>query len=158
MKKIIIMTLFCFMGVLNGYSQTEKMSAAELNFRSGVEKFLKEEGFFPTIDDDDNSLNFKKEGERYWLTVEDNEPYYIRLHKVGYTTKTANRKILLEACNNTNMNIRCGKACALNESVSFIVEFYCYSLEGFKNTFYNNMRAVDRVKSSTSEYYNEHDK
>lgn len=158
MKKLIILTAMCVMGLLDICAQTSKMTAAELKFRSQIEQFLKEEGYVPTIDDDDNSLNFKKEGSRYWLTVEDDDPYYIRLHKSGFTMKDINRKLILEACNYANVNKRCGKACINDDSVVFTVEFYCHSLEGFKNTFYDNMRAVDNAKKATSDYYNEHDK
>ena len=158
MKKLIILSLCCFLGIQNGFSQKSKMSSAELKYRNSIEQFLKEEGYVPTIDDDDNSLNFKKEGSRYWLTVQGDDPYYIRLHKSGFTMEGTNRTLILEACNYANMNKRCGKACVDDDSVIFIVEFYCHSLEGFKNTFYDNMRAVDSVKKATSDYYNEHDK
>lgn len=158
MKKLIILLLCCITGMQNGYSQNSEMSSAELKFRNSIEQFLKEEGFVPTIDDDDDSLNFKKEGSRYWLTVQEDDPYYIRLHKSGFTMEDTNRKLILEACNNTNMSKRCGKACVGAKSVSFVVEFYCHSIEGFKNTFYDNMRAVDLVIKATSDYYNEHNK
>lgn len=158
MKKLFFLSICCIMGVLDAYSQNSGMSSSELKFRNGIERFLKEEGYVPTIDDSDNSLNFKKEGSRYWLTVQGEDPYYIRLHLSGFTMEDTNRKIILEACNYANMNKRCGKACIDDDSVFFIVEFYCHSLEGFKNTFYDNMRALDNVKKATSTYYNEHDK
>jgi hypothetical protein len=158
MKKLIILLLCCITGIQNGFSQKSEMSSAELKFRNSIEQFLKEEGFVPTIDDDDNSLNFKKEGSRYWLTVQEDNPYYIRLHKSGFTMKDTNRTLMLEACNYANANKRCGKACVGAESVFFVVECYCHSIGGFKNTFYDNMRAVDRMKTTTSDYYNEHDK
>ena len=158
MKKVVILFLLCLFGIHNMYSQKSKMTSEELKYRSSIEQFLKEEGYVPTIDDDDNSLNFKKGGNRYWLTVKDNDPYYIQLNRSGFTMEGTNRKLILEACNYANMNKRCGKACVDNNAVVFTVEFYSHSIEGFKQTFYDNMQAVDSVREAVSDYYNEHDK
>lgn len=158
MKKIVILSLLCLFGIHDMFAQNSKMTSEELKYRSSIQQFLKEEGYVPTIDDDDNSLNFKKEGNRYWLTVKGDNPYYIRLHRSGFTMEGTNRKLILEACNFANMNRRCGKACVDDDSVVFTVEFYCHSIEGFKHTFYDNMRAVDGVREAVSNYYNEHDK
>lgn len=156
MKKVIVLSLFCMMGILNGYSQGSKMTPDELRFRNSIEQFLKEEGYIPTIDDDDNSLNYKKEGNRYWITVKGDAPYYIQLNRSGFSMDDVDRKLILEACNEANMNKRCGKACVSSSSVVFTVEFYCYSIDAFKAAFYDNMRAVDSVRKATSDYYNEH--
>ena len=156
MKKIATL-LFCLVGILNSYAQSSELTSEELKYRNSIEQFLKEEGYVPTIDNDDNSLNFKKEGSRYWITVQGNDPSYIQLHKSGFTMNDANRKLMLEACNYANMNKRCGKACVGKESVVFTVEFYSNSIESFKYTFYDNMRAVDRIKETVKEYYNERD-
>ena len=158
MKKIALLSLLCFFGLHKMYAQNSKMTSEELKYRSSIEQFLKEEGYVPTIDDDDNSLNFKKEGNRYWLTVKGDAPYYIELHRSGFDMEGANRKLVLEACNDANMNKRCGKACVDDDTVVFTVEFFSYSIEGFKQTFYDNMRAVNNVREAVGDYYNEHNK
>lgn len=158
MKKLFLLSFCLFWGVMNVCSQSSGMTAKELKFRNSIEQFLKEEGYVPTIDDDDNSLNFKREGNRYWLTVEGDNPYYIRLHIGGFSAEDVNKKLILEACNYANYNKRCGKACYSDDGVYFTVEYYCQTIEGFKNSFYDNIRAADTVKKETSDYYNEHDK
>lgn len=156
MRKVILFMLCLFVGTQVGYSQEDKLSPEELSYRNSIEQFLKEEGYIPTIDDDDNSLNFKKEGNRYWLTVAGSNPYYIRLHESGFTMEGTNQKVMLDACNYANMNKRCAKAFIDSKSVCFVVEFYSHSIEGFKYAFYDNMRVVDAVKKATKDYYNEH--
>ncbi len=157
MVRKIFLFLFCMSGFIISFAQSSSMTSAELRFRNSIERYLKEEGFVPTIDDDDNSVNFKKEGDKFWITVQGDGPYYIRFHKGGYTLNNTNRQLMLEACNHANRNKRCGKACVGSESVFFTVEYYCRSFEAFKKTFYDNMRSLSTVKKATSDYYNEHD-
>lgn len=156
MKKLII-TICCMMGLLHASAQKSTLSSDELKFRNGIEQFLKVEGYVPTIDDEANSVDFKKEGALYWITVKGDDPYYIRFHTRGFNTKGANLKLILEACNYANMQKRCGKAWYDDDNVSFTVEYYCHSLEGFKSTFYNNMQALDYTREAVSDYYNEHE-
>ena len=156
MKRLFIVSICCMIGLLYVSAQKSTLSSEELKFHNGIEQFLKEEGFVPTMDDDDNSINFKKEGARYWITVKGDDPFYIRFHTRGYDTEGSDRKLILEACNYANMNQRCGKACYDDDSVSFTVEYYCHSLEGFRTTFYKNMRSLDYTREAVSDYYNEH--
>jgi len=154
MKKLYVFIL-CVFFTLGIYAQSA-MSSEELAFRNQIERFLKEEGFVPIVDTDDNSLNFKKEGERYWLTVNGPEPFYVELHKSGFTLEDTNRNAILEACSHANATKRCGKAYATKSSVSFTVEFYCPSIDTFRKVFYKSMSAVDSTKDTMKEYYNEH--
>lgn len=156
MKRFLFVIFCCFCGTYSVFAGD--LSQEELKFRNSIEQFLKEEGYMPTIDDSDNSLNFKKEGTRYWLNVHGAGPYYIRLHISGYTMKDVNRILILEACNYANAKIRCGKAGVDDDSVTFSVSYYCHSIDAFRNTFYSNMDAAERIKNETSDYYNENDK
>lgn len=127
----------CLLGSLKVSAQSTTMTTELRQFRSNIEQFLKEEGFIPTIDTEDNSLNFKKEGTRYWLIVEnDAAPFYIELHKGGYTLENANRNVFIEACNHANYTKRCGKACIGETAIVFTTEFYCYSTDQFRQVFY----------------------
>ncbi len=159
MKKIFIIIIACCLeGILTVSAQNSKMSAETLKFRNGIEQFLKEEGYVPTIDTDDNSVNFKKEGERYWINVEDSDPTYVEIHKAGFGIEDTNRNNLIEACNKATRDTRCGKAYITKSSVSFSVEVYCHSIYDFKHIFYRSLNALNAVKDKTKEYYNELDK
>lgn len=159
MKNLFILIVFCIFGSLKVSAQSTTMTAELKQFRSSVEMFLKEEGFIPTLDTDDNSLNFKKEGARYWLIIENDEaPFYIELHKGGYTLEGANRNLFIEACNHANYTKRWGKACVSKSSVVFTTEYYCSSINEFRQVFYKSINVIDAVKEATKDYYNEHDK
>jgi len=155
MKKLLILAVMCICGQLSVFSQ-ESMTQKELQFRNGIERFLKEEGFYTTIDSEDNSVNFKKEGVQYWITVEGDTPYYIRLFRAGLSLDGENKSKLYEACNYANYNKRCAKACIGTSSVRFIVEYYCPSIEAFRRTFYRNIGAVDGSRDDVREYLNTH--
>ena len=155
MKKVILFAMLCIFGALEINAQSG-LTADQLKFRNGIEQFLKEEGFFTTIDDDDNSVNWKKEGARYWITVEDSDPFYIEFHRAGFSLDGEDRDALIRAANYANLNKRCGKACVGQSSIAFTVEFYCNSISEFRNIFYRSMRAIDATREATVDYYNEH--
>lgn len=157
MKRLLLITMCCVLGMLNASAQSSGLSQKELQFRNGIERYLKDEGFRPTIDNDDNSLNWKIEGASYWLTVRGSDPYYITLHLGGFNTEDTNLSIIYEACNYANRNKRCGKACYDDGSVVFTVEYYCQSLANFRDTFYKYTSSIESTKSAVKTYYNEHD-
>lgn len=155
MKKLIILLLCCVGGLVQTYAQSNSLSAAELSFRNRIETFLKEEGYVPTIDNDDNSLNWKREGMRYWLTVAGDGPYYIEMHEAGISLEGKKRAVMMEAANDANLNKRCGKASVGTDYVLLTVEYYTYSIDEFKNTFYDEMKCVNNAREAVNEYYRE---
>ncbi len=146
----------CLMSTMSAFAQSS-MTQAQLSFRNQIERFLKEEGFFPTIDTDDNSVNFKREGSKFWITVEGKTPFYIEIHKGGFTLEGTNQQLILEACNQANSSKRWAKAYAGSSSVSFSVEFYCPSIDVFTQVFYKALSSLDSSKEAAQDYYNEHD-
>lgn len=156
MRKILFTVVFAIIGICTATAQTKQLTSAELQFRNGIETFLKEEGYVPTVDTDDNSLNFKREGNRYWITVEDSSPTYVEFHLSGFTLESSDDiKKLKESCNRANLETRCTKAYVTETSVSFSVELYCQTVEGFKNIFYRSMNTLTASKEKTKDYYNE---
>lgn len=159
MKKVVlIIAACCYCGVLTISAQSSSQTNEEQVFRNGIERFLREEGFVPTIDTDDNSINFKREGESYWINVFGASPVYIEMHKSGFGLEDTKREYLIEACNKASNETRCAKAYVTQTSVSFSVEVFCHSIEGFRKNFYSYIRTLDLAKTSTKEYYNELDK
>lgn len=155
MKKVI--TQLLVLSVMLFVGQGLK-AQTNVEFRDQINQFLKEEGFQPTYDPEDESLNFKYEGNRFYLMVENNGPYYIELHEVGFTSEGTNRAYLLAACNRANNTKRCGKAyISSGGSVNFTVEFYVSSLSAFREVFYTSLRLANAVKKTTKDFYNELD-
>ena len=110
--------LLAIVCMANAAAQSQ-LSAEELTFRKGIMNFLSEEGFTPTIDDDDNSVNFKKEGTLYWINVYGTDPTYIEMHESGFDIDDTDRTKLLEACNFGSYDTRCAKAYLHSKSVHF---------------------------------------
>lgn len=157
MKKILLV-LFCqCLGVMAAFAQAETLTADELRFRNGLEQFLREEGYVPTIDSDDNSLNFKKEGVQYWILVIGNSPTYLEFHRAGLSLDEFKRSLIVKAANQATYDTRCAKAYVAKSSVAFTIEVYCQTVEDFKNIFYDSLSALDHVRNKTKEYYNKLD-
>lgn len=153
-KRILSILAACLISVASLYAAD--LTPEQSKFRSNLLQFLKEEGFSPTIDDDDNSINFKKEGILYWISVADSNPFYVELHRAGLNCKEADLGIILSAVNEGNKKIRSAKA-ILNSSaiVSFAVELYCHSAEEFRYIFYKSLKELEAIKSKVLDYYNE---
>lgn len=156
MKKMFLIAACWILSTVSVFAQSS-LTSEELAFRNGIEKFLKEEGFVPTIDTEDQSVNFKKEGESYWITVTGSAPTYVEMHKSGFGTTDTNREYILEACNKATRETRCAKAFARESSVSFSVEVYCTTVEDFNYLFYKSISTLDTIKDRTKQYYNELD-
>lgn len=152
--KTILYLIACLFSSL--VVQAADLTPEEERFRSNILQFLKEEGFSPTIDEDDNSVTFKKEGDLHWITVSGSSPYYVEIHRSGFNCNTANRDIVIAAVNEGNKNVRCAKAMLLESSISLAVEMYCHSTEEFRYVFYKNMDELATLEKTVYNYYNEH--
>jgi hypothetical protein len=156
MKKIL--TLFAALLIFSAAAFAQEDITAEGKvFRNAVKKFLTEEGFAPTIDEEYNSLDFKKEGASYWFYFFDSQPIYVRMFRGGTDCSGYTESVLLRAANQTNIKRRAVK-CTVSDKkiVSFISEFYANSIEDFKYTFYSNMDALDGAKTMFSEKLDEY--
>lgn len=154
MGKRIFLGLLAFMAVVSLYA--DELTPEQKAFRSSIMTFLREEGFVPSIDDD-NSLTFKKEGVLYWIDVAENSPFYAELHRIGLKCNNANSNNILQACNETNKKVKCVKAIMGEGTLAFVIEQYCHSAEDFKYTFYKNIKELDNAYSTLVDKYNQLD-
>lgn len=150
-KLIILVVLSLF---ISGNIFAAELTTEQKRFRASLQEFLKEEGFMPTIDDEDNSLNFKKEGTLYWFTFGGSNPLYIEFHRSGLKCEDADKALVLQAVNAANRKVRCAKAMFNDTSISFAIEMYCHSAEEFKYIFYKCMKELETIKEEVSDYYN----
>ena len=135
---------------------SRELTPEQKAFRSSIMSFIREEGFSPSIDED-NSLTFKKEGELYWIDIADSSPFYIEFHRSGLKCSDANKNLVLQSCNEANKKVRCVKAIMGETSVSLAIELFCHSAEEFKYTFYKSLKELDNAYSTIKEYYNKMD-
>lgn len=132
------------------------LTPAQKAFQNSIMSFLREEGFSPSTDED-NNLEFKKEGELYWIGISGNSPFYIEFHRVGFSCTDANLSAVLLACNNSNKDTKCAKSYLNNNSITIVIELYCHSAEEFKYIFYKCLNELSNAYKATEQYYNEAD-
>lgn len=134
----------------------ETPSPELLSFRSEIMSYLRTEGYAPYIDED-NDLCFKKEGELYWFDLALKDPFYVELHRSGFTVEGTNKALLLMAANEVNLNRRCVKASMGEKSVSFTIEMFCKNAAQFTSVFKRCMSALDDGYEFMKDYYNKND-
>lgn len=153
-RKIYSFVLFLFCALYYGWG--EELTPEQKQFRSNIMQFLAEEGFMPTIDDSDNSVNFKKEGDLHWITVGDSGPFYLEFHRSGLSCNNADMNAVIAAVNEGNKKVRCAKAILNESSISFAVELYCHSAEEFRYIFYKCLDELASIEKTVSGYYDSH--
>lgn len=124
-------------------------------FRSDLQTFLSQEGFSPYIDSD-GSLCFKQEGNKFWIDVIGEKPYYIQFFREGFSADNANEEAILRAVNHVNTNLRAIKCCYYGEGVSLAVESYCHVSEDFKYVFYKYLSILNLSYDELEKQYNEY--
>jgi len=154
MKKIILLLVLASVSALP--TNARELTPDQKAFRSSIMSFIREEGFSPSIDED-NSLTFKKEGVLYWIDVAESSPFYIEFHRSGLGCSDANKDIVLQSCNEANKKVKCVKAIMGETSVSLVIESFCHSAEEFKYTFYKSLKELEKAYSTIKEYYNKMD-
>lgn len=154
LKRILSVFAVCIISIFS--IQAADLTPGQTMFRSNIIQFLKEEGFSPTIDEEDNSVNFKKEGNLHWISIADSNPFYIEFHRSGFNCNDANRNIVVAAVNEGNRKVRCAKAMLNESSISFAIEMYCHSPEEFRYVFYKCLKELETIKTTVSDYYKEH--
>ena len=154
MKKLFFYLTFIFV-LLPAGAYAQELTASQKAFRDKIENYIKEEGYVPSIDPSDQSVTFKFEGDLLWITVEEENPFYVEMHASGFDTEDVDRKAILEACNYTNSVKRWGKAFVDDayESISFTVEMFCPDIETFKKVFRKMVNIVASVKETTQDKY-----
>ncbi len=152
--KVLKYLLLVLSLVLAAQVRADDLTPEQKSFRASVMQFLREEGFSPSIDEEDD-LVFKKEGELYWFSFGGSSGVYLELHRAGFSISDDQRAIFTLAANEGNRTTRCAKAIVNKSTVSFAVEIYSHSVEDFKYTFYNYMNCLDVIYESVMDFYNE---
>lgn len=148
----MFVALFIMVSSALAESSLQQQDESRLN----IIQFLKEEGFVPTIDDSDNSINFKKEGEVHWIITAGSNPVYIQFSRAGIKTKDLDLSILKDAVNEANKKVCCAKAMLYDGFVSLALGMYCHTAEEFRYVFYSCMDSLEKLENLVVTYYLEH--
>lgn len=150
----LFLVISCFLAA--NAARADELTPAQKRFQTSVLNFLKEEGFAPYIDSDDNSVTFKREGELHWILVSGESPYFVIFRRGGYTLTGENaldRTAALLACHDVNKDKPAVKMYCTEKSVLMGVEAYTRSVDDFKACFYSYVRALASADEEFIEKY-----
>lgn len=159
MKRVFLVLFVCLSCVLSD-CLADNPTPAQLKFRSSLMTFLKEEGFAPYIDKDDNSITFKKEGKFYWITIEDESPFFVTFYRGGFSFEGEdgiNKVYSILAANDVNRDKKAVKLYCNDKNLKICVESFTRSIEDFKYVFYGSLRSIDGAVDEFIEKYKGYD-
>lgn len=148
MKKLLF--ILCLLPTAISIFAQKQFNEAQLKLRSNIESFLREEGFMPTIDNDGDIL-FKKEGEKYFVIIDqrDTSPFYLCLCKYyNYSENFTKQKI---EKNLSELNLRKGvKLICFDKNYRYGAEMYLVNAENFKYVFYKLMKQLEALQEEVN--------
>lgn len=148
MKKLLF--ILCLLPTAIGIFAQKQFNEAQLKLRSNIESFLQEEGFMPTIDNDGDIL-FKKEGEKYFVIIDqrDTSPFYLCLCKYyNYSENFTKQKI---EKNLSELNLKKGvKLICFDKNYRYGAEMYLVNAENFKYVFYKLMKQLEALQEEVN--------
>ena len=132
---IIIIFLLCSVDLTLGGELTPKQNV----FQNELINFLKEEGFFSNQKDGSNVIYFKKEGVLHWITISDEEPFFITFSRRGFSLvgpDAYKKELMLEICNEINATHKCVKMYCEENTAVLQIEQYVSSMKEYMQVFY----------------------
>ena len=115
-------------------------------------QFLKEEGFRPKIDEDDDII-FKCEGKSYYLEASETDESYFRLILPNFwqiDTPEEEQHALI-AMSEVNAEIKVAKIYQRMENIHATVEMFIDPMEGFKRVFPRCLGCIQAAISTFSD-------
>jgi hypothetical protein len=154
---LVIVLLQCF--AISAIAQTQEMSQAARSFKTNLMSFLREEGYTPTTEStNSNTINFKREGEAYWITLSGSRPVQVTMHINGFTNKDANGLALLIACNEVNKELYYVKVYVDDfgddGSTNIAIEIPAHTAEDFRYVFADCAKALAQARNNIQDSYN----
>lgn len=129
----------------------KNLNADQLELRSDVFNFLKQEGYMPEIDSD-GDIKFKAEGKIYYVSVDakDENPMYLVFYRPSTYPEKYSKNTLLLATEQLN-RYKGVKLVCFNNFYRVGAELYLRSAEAFKGCFYQILNNIDALVSDILE-------
>ena len=154
MKRIV----FAIAALLMSVAASADLTSTERVFQNSVKDYLTEEGYKPSIDEDED-LIFKVEGTTYWVTVKDEPVGYDNYFYVQVCTDLGSHDVNLDALrkaiNQVNREYKVGK-CYLTpseESIMFKITEFCYSSHDLIKFLPRYVKILNQMSSDLTDYY-----
>lgn len=119
----------------------------QLELRSDLFDFLKEEGFVPELDSD-GDIKFKSEGQNYYISVSktDDNPMYVSFFRIFNYPDEYSIETLVMATMELN-RYKGVKVVCFESSFRIAAELFVRNAEPIKSAFYKLKNLIDSVKS-----------
>lgn len=148
MKRLIIslISVLSLMFSSNVAAEEKEFTSEQLALRSEIMQFLKEEGYMPEIDADDD-IKFKSEGRSYYVTVSkvDENPMYVTLFVQYSNPEDYSAECVVFASKALNM-YKGVKLICFDDSYRISAELYLRDADLFKESFYKIKSQIDNVR------------
>ena len=139
----------------------DNLTEAQRQFRTSIMSYLRTEGFAPTIDEDDGSIKFKREGTQHWIYIQEGDPYFIMIQTTGFLLSGEDKydyAPALLACNEITKSKKGVKLVCGEKAVQITMEYFVDSITSFKATFYRYINALRTGKGEFTDKYYEYEK
>lgn len=161
MKTIRVVIFLLVIGLSNVATiKGQGLSAEATRFKTNLLTFMREEGYLPNVSSDGTRINFKNEGESYWIDLAGSMPVQVTMHIEGFTNKDANVMAILLACNDVNRDNYYVKAYVSTYdsegSTGLSIEFPCHTAEEFRYVFKECIRSLAASKKDIQEKYDKY--
>ena len=116
-----------------------------------VLNFLREQGFLPEVDTENNNIEFKFQMANFVYIENDDDPEFFQLLMSNiFDVSEDNREIVLETINKVNQTMKVAKACIIGESVWLFFETILDSTPDVSDII---PRALRILQSTQQEFY-----
>jgi hypothetical protein len=150
MKKLLLFLLLLLPFGVQRIS-AQDFSTAQLQLRTDIETFLKEEGFMPEIDSD-GDIKFKREGVKYYVKIyeKDKSPMYLALFAQFNYPSDYPKDIAKMAT--IELNFYKGvKVLCFDDYVRYQSDMYLKDAETFKLVFYKLINQLTNARQDMNE-------
>ncbi len=149
MKRLIFTfsTLLLMLPTMAIAQNNSEFNSEQLQLRTELFTFLKEEGFMPELDSD-GDVKFKSEGQSYYIRVSktDENPMYVVLFRSFNNPEDYSAETLVMATKELNL-YKGIKVICFDTSFRIEAEMYVRNAEPVKASFYKLKNNIDSAKS-----------
>ncbi len=146
MKKIILILSLFVLCVSSSFAQQKEFDSGQRSIRDGIQSFLRNEGYLPTIDEE-GDIKFKIQGDVYFVIVSDidSSPYYVRLAKFYSYGETFNKQKILSLMPEIN-KYKMLKLQSNESNFSLEFQMFLENTSSFTNIFNRVLRVLETAE------------
>ena len=157
MKKVLLLVV-CTCLTVATFAQ-ENLTQTQKVFQNNIIKFLKEEGYSPTIDEGSIYFKNKDDSNNHYIKIFNESPFFVIIQRIAGRSlegeKALDKTKALITCNNVNSSEKAIKVYCTEKFVLFVTEQYIHEEEDFKHSFFRNMKELKKSEKTFDDEYND---